>query len=289
MNNELAKILKSIMGAFFCALGINLFIIPVGLYTGGVMGIGQLIRTVLVEYVGLDFGGIDISGIITYILNIPLFALAFFKVSRKFFIKTVITVTFQTVFLTIIPTNIQILKGDILSSVIIGGVISGYGLGLILSQGSSAGGQDIVGVYMMQKSNTISVGKTSIFVNSFVYTICLIMYDLKTVIYSLIFIFVLSNVTDKMHLQNVKIKACIITNEPEKVREVIEKFGRSSTIYQATGGYTGKEFKVVNTLLSKYEKRMVKHELEVRNLAVFADFTQVVDTLGHFPKNLYIN
>ena len=61
--------LISIFGAFLYAAGINLFVVPAGLYTGGVMGVCQVIRTILAEFFHLDFGNLDIAGIIYYIIN----------------------------------------------------------------------------------------------------------------------------------------------------------------------------------------------------------------------------
>ena len=61
--------LFSILGAFLYAAGINLFVVPAELYTGGLMGICQVIRTLLAEALGLNFQGVDIAGIIYYIFT----------------------------------------------------------------------------------------------------------------------------------------------------------------------------------------------------------------------------
>ena len=73
LTEEGRKVLGSFLGAFLYAAGINLFAVPAGLYTGGVMGICQVIRTLLMEYLHLDFGQVDIAGIIYYVVNIPIF------------------------------------------------------------------------------------------------------------------------------------------------------------------------------------------------------------------------
>ena len=69
MNKKIAmyegkRTLGSIVGAFLYAAGINLFVVPTGLYTGGVMGICQVIRTVLARFFGLQFDTFDIAGVI---------------------------------------------------------------------------------------------------------------------------------------------------------------------------------------------------------------------------------
>ena len=76
------KLIIAIAGTLLYAIGMNVFIVPLGLYSGGFMGLGQLIRTLLVNYCHINPGNIDIAGIVYYIINIPLFILAYKKIGR---------------------------------------------------------------------------------------------------------------------------------------------------------------------------------------------------------------
>ncbi len=187
------------------------------------MGFGQIVRTILINYFNLEIEHIDIAGIIFYIINIPLFAVAFYKISKLFFIKTIFIVSLQTLFLAFIPTDVVIFKDDIITSVIIGGILAGYGVGLILKEGASGGGQDILGIYFMQKNNALGVGKIALIINIVVFSMCLIMYDITTVLYSLIFVALSSFITDKVHYQNISMKAFIVTEHCDRVKQLIEK------------------------------------------------------------------
>ena len=80
---EIKRGLMSILGAFLYAAGINLFVVPAGLYTGGLMGICQVIRTILTTLLGMDFGSLDIAGIIYYVINIPIFFIAFRRLGEN--------------------------------------------------------------------------------------------------------------------------------------------------------------------------------------------------------------
>ena len=71
MRYEGKRTLGSVAGAFLYAAGINLFVVPAGLYSGGVMGICQVIRTVLAQFFHLHFETFDIAGVIYYAINIP--------------------------------------------------------------------------------------------------------------------------------------------------------------------------------------------------------------------------
>ena len=148
--------LISIFGAFLYAAGINLFVVPAGLYTGGVMGVCQVIRTILAEFFHLDFGNLDIAGIIYYIINVPIFIIAFTRLGRKFFAKTLITVTAITVFMSVIPP--VVIVEDVMAACIVGGIVSGAGVGILLRMGSSGGGMDVVGVLLTKWKRDFSVG-----------------------------------------------------------------------------------------------------------------------------------
>ena len=82
------KIVKTniiaILGNLLYAIGINIFIAPLHLYSGGMFGFCQLIRTFLEKF--FDFGNIDFAGILYFIANIPLLILAYKKIGKRFFL-----------------------------------------------------------------------------------------------------------------------------------------------------------------------------------------------------------
>ena len=135
-----------ILAALMYAVGLNLFVVPAQLYSGGLMGVCQVVRTLLVDYLHMNFQSFDIAGIIYYIINIPIFIIAFARMGRKFFAKTLIMVTSMTLFLSVIPVT-EIVK-DAMASCMVGGIISGGGIGIALRMGSSSGGMDVVGLML---------------------------------------------------------------------------------------------------------------------------------------------
>lgn len=285
-KTESKKLFLATFGSLLFALGVNMFIVPAGLYSGGFLGIGQLVRSFVMYVFDLNLDGIDLAGIVLYILDIPLFFLAYRGIGKIFFLRTLIVVSIQSVFLTFIPTNILILKGDLLASAIIGGVISGVGTGIVLREGASGGGQDILGVYMMKKNNNYSVGKISILINTVVFGICLWVYDVSTVIYSVIFLLVSSFITDRVHLQNINMAGIIITSHPEAIKKLIEEFERSSTIIEGTKSFTGDSCKIIYTVLSKYEARLLENRLKKVDPQSFSVFSEISHILGNYDKHL---
>lgn len=138
----------AVVGMLVFSAGINLFIVPANLYNGGVLGISQVIRTVLVRYFHLASGTTDIAGIINMLLNIPLFVLAYVFVGKKFFFRTLVCVVSQTLFLSLIPIPAIPIVRDSLTASIIGGIFGGTGIGIALQSGGSSGGLDIVGMFL---------------------------------------------------------------------------------------------------------------------------------------------
>lgn len=267
----------------------NLFLVPLNLYSGGLMGICQLIRTFLVSYLHFPFYGFDIAGIIYYIVDIPLVYLAFRVMGRSFCVKTVVCITTMTIFLTVIPIpKTMVLTDDVLTSAIIGGIICGFGTGLTLMMGGSGGGMEIVSMYYIRKNGNYSVGKISLVVNLFVYTICLFLFNIKLVIYSIIFAVVSSMATDRVHAQNINVEIVVITKKDsaEMEREVLERLGRGLTRWNATGGYTHENVDVLYILLSKYELsqlRQIIHKYDPDAFVVAKEHAQVN---GNYLKKL---
>ena len=172
-KENITKIITVIIGAFIFCFGINIFIVPVGLYNGGVVGISQIIRTVIGTFIAVP-KSVDVSGIINFMFNIPLLLMAYKSISKKFFIRTVVSVVFQTLFFTLIKIPESAIITDTLAACLIGGIITGVGIGITLRAGGSGGGIDILGVYFAQKFSNFSVGKLAIIINIFVYGICAI-------------------------------------------------------------------------------------------------------------------
>lgn len=284
----LSQLSKAILGTVLFSAGVNLFIVPAGLYNGGFVGIGQIIRTILVDILGLPFNSFDIAGLIYYLCNIPLFFLAYRSISKRFFLNTLICVTCQTIFLTIIPCPSEPIVAETITACLIGGILAGAGTGMTLKYGASGGGQDILGVYFAYRKPNFSVGKMGLIINICVYAVCAILFDIKVVIYSVIYTTILSLVTDRIHVQNIVAKVEILTKtNPEIIRDYLKNtLHRGSTIYSAIGGYTNEPTNVIMTVLSEYEYGVLQDALKEIDPHAFTIHVSGVDVVGEYAKHL---
>mgnify|MGYP003371591569 CR=1 FL=1 len=273
-------------GSLLFAAGVNLIIMPMKLYNGGFMGVAQLIRTFVVSVLHVDAGQIDLAGMIFYILNVPLFYLAWKGIGKSFCVRTVIAATMESVLLTVIPIPKTPIITDMLTACIIGGLISGVGTGLILRGGSSGGGQDIIGILCAKKYPGFSVGKIGIIMNIGVYGVCMMLFDMEVVIYSLIYATVVSLAIDKIHIQNINMSVMIFTKKLGVAKAIMEETGRGVTNWEGTGAYTKENTEILYVVISKYEVNQIKRIVQGIDPKAFMIFTEGTAVTGNFEKRL---
>lgn len=281
------KVIKSyfwvVFGNLLYAIGMNLFIVPVGLYSGGLYGICQLIRTGLENF--WNFGDIDIAGILYFISNIPLLILAYKGIGKKFFVSSLVSIVVVNIFLTFITINTTIIS-EPLTACIIGGLLAGAGSGMVLRAGSSGGGTEIIGNYFIIKNKDISIGRLNIMLNLFVYSICALVFDLNVAIYSIIYSVVCSIALDKFHEQNIKVNALIFTDNYDITKEIGQKLVRGSTSWEGKGDYTGNKKYIISTVVSKYELNELKNIIKKVDPNAFVIINNNIETLGNVEKRL---
>lgn len=286
-NTTLNKYGIIILGSIIYAFGTNFFIVPMDLYSGGVVGTSQIIRTFLVGGLHLQLpAGFDIAGIINFTLNLPLLYLAYRSISRSFLIKTVLSVLTQTLFFSLIPIPKTPLIEDMLSACLIGGIITGAGIGLILRASGSGGGIDILGFYFTQKYKNFSIGKLSILFNAVVYVICAIFFNVQIAIYSIIYVTIFSLVLDRIHLQNINMMAMVFTKKKGIPGKILQDLHRGVTTWDGHGAYTGEGVQIFLTVISKYEISQFKALVYQEDPKAFIIINEGMSVLGNFKKRL---
>lgn len=276
-----------ILGGFLFACSVNFFIVPINLYSGGIIGMAQILRTLLATYTNIALpANLDIAGIINFAINIPLFIIAYRSISRKFFVKTLLCVIVQTISFTAILIPKTPLLNDILANCIIGGLLGGFGIGLALRSSGSGGGLDILGVLFTKKFAGFSVGKLSLIVNVFVYSLCAILFDVQTAIYSIIYMACFSLVVDKTHYQNINMTCMIFTKNDNVQEDIMKETGRGVTYWKGAGAYTKTDTNVMVTVINKYEINQIKKIIERNDPKAFVIFNEGMSVSGNFEKRL---
>ena len=288
LHNRWLRIVAAVVGELIAAAALNLFIVPLHLYTGGAMGVCQLIRTLLQTHMGLDFGPYDIAGILYFLANIPILLIGYKDLGRGLVVKTIICTVSYSLFYSIIPIPSAPIVDDYLTACLLGGILTGIGSGIVLTCGCSSGGLDVIGLCLSKRGSGFTVGKFSLTFNVFLYTACLILFSPEVAIYSVIYNFFTSMVLDRMHQQNVNVMAMIFTHADEHIlgQFIIDNLGRGVTYWNGTGAYTGQGVHVLCVSLSKYEIEELLHAVRTIDPQAFLTVQEGVRIYGNFRKKL---
>ena len=278
-NNELLKYCRLILGSVLFSGAIHYFVTPVGINAGGLVGVAQIF-----DYI-IPFGG-NMTGIFNFLINVPLFVLGFREISRDFCIKTALSIVIQTAVLSLLPLPSQPLLPDVLSNCILGAVIGGIGVGLCLTASGSAGGSDILGVYLSKVKPSFSVGKLNYMVNFVVLGISAFLFDLTVALYSIIFIMIMYYVSDRVHYQNINMLALVITSNPQVKKALMEESGRGVTYWHGLGAYLESKQEILMCCINKYETREFKKIVERLDPKAFVILNESNPVLGNFEKRL---
>ena len=119
LHNRWLRIVAAVVGELIAAAALNLFIVPLNLYTGGIMGVCQLIRTFLQTQLGVTFGAYDIAGILYFLVNVPILLFAYKSLGLGLVAKTIICTVSYSLFYSIIPIPSAPIVDDYLTACLI--------------------------------------------------------------------------------------------------------------------------------------------------------------------------
>lgn len=249
-----------IIGSFILAAGFVLFITPYKIVPGGVYGISIVLHYLFDTPVGL----------IALFFDIPLTIIGIKILGPRFGFKTVLGFVLTAVFvdsLTYLYGFEPLVEGDALLSSIFGGVVIGFGLGLIFKAKATSGGSDIVAM-IISKYTKLPLGQLMIMVDSAIVIVGLVIFkDWKIPLYSLIVIFITGKMVDVV-LQGISYDKTllIISDKYELIRDkIINDLNRGGTYIKGEGMY------------NKQEKTIIYVVVNRRELAILQDFVHVTD------------
>lgn len=284
-RNGVMRMVLSLLSCVLYAIGINWFIVPLGLYSGGLLGICQLLRTFLVE--GLNFPDVvDYSGLFYLMFNFPIFFLAWRMMGKGFLFRSVICTLATSFFLSVIRTPATPIITESLAACVVGGIIAGFALGLCLTCGSSTGGLDIVGLWMAKTGRSAGVGRFSLVINAVVYAVCAYLFGLGSAVYSAIFTVFCALFLDHFHEQNVAVQVLIFTKgENDKLLSpILNNLGRGVTTWEGRGGYTGDATNVLCVCVSKFEVEELQRAVREVDANAFFIIQEGIRISGNFAK-----
>lgn len=258
------RFLIMLCGLFISSFAFNLFFAPNDIVVGGISGLSLIIK----EYFHIK------PSLFISIASVFLIIISFIFIGKEKTLNTLIVVIIYPIFIEAtskITNHIDLETSSLLLTIIFGGALDGLASGLILKEGFSAGGTQII-TQIMYKYLHMSLGKSSLIVNSLIIITAIFTFGITKSMYAVIALYISSTITDRVILGVSNNKSFyIITDKEEEVCEfIIQKLHHSVTIINAKGGYSNKNKKLLLCIIPTKEYFLVKEVvLEIDKNAFF--------------------
>lgn len=280
-KQHMEKVSMAVINGILQAIALNMFWRPGHIYASGVTGLGQIVVTLTENITGVELP----MSVVLYMLNVPLFILAWYKISRKFTIFTMISVFMTSLFIQIIP--VTALSTDPIICAIFGGAVCGLGVGLALKSGLSSGGLDIVSV-TIRKMTGKNVGSLNIIINACIILTSGFLFGWPYAFYSAFSIFVNGKVVDVVFTKQKKMEIMIITTKPDAVIEQVQRrIRRGITILNnAEGAFSHEKQTVLITIITRDQIPLLQIAMRDSDPKAFVSISDNVKIMGNFYEPL---
>lgn len=260
-----------VMGSVLCATAINGILIRQNFVTGGITGISLIIHKFIP---GIHLGWIYV------LLNVPLFALAWMAVGRRFFFYSIFGALSLTLAIAFVHVDINL--DDRMLNALLAGLILGGGAGLCLRSAGSQGGTDILSVMLLQRFS-VGIGNTILAVNAIVLLLVSIFYSIEALLYTLIVLYVASKVVNLVVTGLSQRKAVfIISAQWEEIsREILKDIRRGVTIIKGEGGYARTEEHILYAVVPLTELGQMKRLVQQIDPAAFVVINDTLEVINY--------
>jgi len=257
-------------GSLICALAVNGILIPHGFLSGGFVG-----ATLIIHYL---FPFLPVAGLY-FVLNIPVYFLGWKYIGRRFFMYSLAGMVIFSLAVLWKPFIIPV--HDRMLAAIFAGILSGAGGGIILKSLGSAGGMDILSIILFKRYG-IRLGTSILVLNILILSIAAYVFSVEEALYTLIFLFVSTQVLNVVIYGLSQRKAVfIISPRWEKIhRTIIETVQRGVTIIDGRGGYTGQDVQMLFTVISHQELPRLKKLIDEIDSQAFVVVSDTLEVMG---------
>lgn len=272
------------LGGVLFGLSVNLFLIPATIYNGGVVGIAQLLSDFVVNVMGVN-PPFELLGVLNLLINIPILAFAWTRMSKKFVSLSLLSIIGQTLTVSLVPIPSAPIVGDLFIAVLLAAVIGSFGSSLTYKVKGSSGGIDIIGFYRSQQ-NKGSMGSVYLMINSFIYLFCLVFYNAEIALYSIVYSFIFSFCLDKFHSHNIEVNVMIFTKNKDVKHAINNILRRGVTHWDGKGAYTGNDMDVMVTIVAQSEVEDLRKLVKSIDPTAFIIINENLKVDGGFEKRL---
>lgn len=263
------------IGSSISCLGFVLFLEPSGINCGGISGVAMLIKH-MANHPAVTMG------LLTAVINIPLFILGYRAIGKYFFFGSLVGMGVSAIGFDLLAAVLPIPDVEPLVAVVFGAVTIGTGFGIVFLSGASTGGVDIIARLLKLKFRNCPIGKLILcfdmctaIATGFVYK------DLNNTLYSAMALYLSSVVVDYVvySIDYAKV-AIVVTDKHEAVAQTIAKdLDRGVTFLNGQGYYTRQDKKVILTAVKRKELAELKelvNKVDSEAFIILQDAQQVL-------------
>ncbi len=263
-----------VLGNALYAISVKLFLIPSGLITGGTTGLALVANKV---------AGIPISGFVLA-FNVIMLIVGVLCLGRKFAMTTLASTFLYPFFLELFDRVLGdiCLTTDLFLCTVFTGLGIGICLGLIIRAGASTGGMDIPPL-VIRKFAHVPVS-----ISMYVFDVCILLAQAvfqpaDRLLYGIILVFIYTTVLDKMLVMGkTRTEIKVISKHSQEIKkEILTKLDRGVTLLDAEGGFEGKEFQMILSIISNREVPRIEKMIHNIDPECFMIITRVSEVRGH--------
>ena len=258
------------LGTFLAALSLPLFFLPYDIAPGGISGISTVLASVLPLSVGL----------ISFVLNVPLFLIGWRTVGWRFAVRSFIAMTLMSLFIDLVP--VRDVSGNVMLASVFGGVLLGVGLGLVVRAGATTGGTDMAAKMIHSRVAFLPIAAILFLIDGLVVAVAALAFGLQAALWALIALFVSSQAMDSVIKGfNTAMQFMIISRDAEEiVRRIHTEIDRGCTRLMAEGTYARKPVGTLLCVVSRTEAPRLKKLVAEIDPDAFVTVCNVHEALG---------
>lgn len=285
MRNSLFETFIAIVGGVIFAFAVACLASPVGLVTGGVSGVGIVLKE-------LTGGKLPIF-VTSLVLNIPLFIICTVQRGVRFIAKSLVAFLTLTVALSVfenMPPPIDF-EGDLVMSTLSYGILSGVGLGLVLRVGATSGGTDMLAAIIKRKKPSTPISALIAIIDAVIILLGTFVFGVRLSLYSIVALFISAKVIDlTLSGLGVAKTVFIISDECEEIAQRIStELERGVTGIDAVGMYTGKKRKMLFAVVSSREVATLRKIVGECDGRAFVTVSNAKQVLGEGFDQIFVS
>lgn len=272
----LIKILFITIGAFLMGVALEIFLVPNDVIDGGIIGISIVVSKIT----SLPLG------IFIFFLNLPFLVLGYKQIGKTFAFSTLYGITVMSI-TTALLHHVEPFTNDTILAVLFGGVLLGFGVGLVIKLGGSLDGTEIVAI-LISKKLRFPVGQIIMIINVFIFILAGFVLGWDSAMYSMFTYYIASKVMDAVvEGLNESRSVTIISSEYEEISQTImDRLGRNTTFIYARGGYLKEDTQMIYCVVTRLELAKLKTIVQEIDSKAFITIEHVSDVLGgNFEKH----